>query len=55
MTDVIREKKSKDERSLNQMKASLEADFGDLTTLRHPELVSGSYTKQEKDSEPSPE
>ncbi len=27
MTDVIREKKSKDERSYNQMKASLEADF----------------------------
>ena len=26
MTDVIREKKSKDERSYNQMKASLEAD-----------------------------
>jgi hypothetical protein len=43
MTDVIREKKSKDERSLNQMKASLEADFGDMTTLRYPELVSGSY------------
>ena len=30
MTDIIREKKSKDERSLNQMKASLETDFGKM-------------------------
>jgi hypothetical protein len=33
MTDVIREKKSKEERSLNQMKASLEADFGEFSPL----------------------
>jgi len=37
MTDVIREKKSKEERSLNQMKASLEADFGEMNILRHVE------------------
>jgi hypothetical protein len=30
MTDIIREKKSKEERSFNQMKASLEADFGEM-------------------------
>ena len=30
MIDVIREKKPKEERSFNQMKASLEADFGEM-------------------------
>ncbi len=30
MTDVIRERKSKEERSFNQMKASLESDFGEM-------------------------
>ena len=30
MIDVIREKKSKDERSPNQIKASLETDFGEM-------------------------
>lgn len=30
MTDVIREKKPKEDRSLNQMKASLESDFGEM-------------------------
>jgi len=37
MTDVIREQKSKEERSLNQMKASLEAEFGEMNILRHVE------------------
>lgn len=32
MTDVIREKKSKEDRSLNQMTASLEADFWPMST-----------------------
>ena len=33
MTDVIREKKAKEDRSLNQMKSSLEADFWIMTDI----------------------
>lgn len=33
MTDVIREKKPKEEWSLNQMKASLETDFGEMNMM----------------------
>lgn len=53
MTDVIREKKSKDERSYNQMKASLEADFWTMeikksnTEIEHT-LLSQSMKKIKK-------
>ena len=48
MTDVIREKKSKEERSLNQMKASLETDFwamNDISSWDTVTLISSSMKK----------
>lgn len=48
MTDVIREKKSKEERSLNQMKASLETDFwamNDISSWDTATLISSSMKK----------
>ncbi len=48
MTDVIREKKSKEERSLNQMKASLETDFwtmSDISSWDTVTFISSSMKK----------
>ena len=39
MTDVIREKKPKEERSLNQMKASLENDFGEMISIDKSKVI----------------
>ena len=47
MTDVIREKKSKEERSLNQMKASLEADFGEMKILEDNFVISSKAKAEE--------
>lgn len=48
MTDVIREKKAKEERSLNQMKASLETDFwtmNEISSWDTVTLISSSMKK----------
>jgi excinuclease UvrABC nuclease subunit len=48
MTDVIREKKSKEERSINQMKASLETDFwamNDISSWDTVTFISSSMKK----------
>lgn len=44
MTDVIREKKSKEERSFNQMKASLEADFWEMNVIMNDNQESNQST-----------
>ncbi len=49
MIDVIREKKPKDERSLNQMKASLEADFGEMSVLENNFVISSEATAKSRD------
>jgi hypothetical protein len=49
MTDVIREKKSKEERSFNQMKASLEADFGEMKILEDDFVILSEATAKSKD------
>jgi excinuclease UvrABC nuclease subunit len=50
MTDVIREKKSKEERSFNQMKASLEADFGEMKILEDDFVILSEATAKSKDA-----
>lgn len=47
MTDVIREKKSKEERSFNQMKASLEADFGEMNIIENKDINSKTLISQQ--------
>lgn len=47
MTDVIREKKSKEERSFNQMKASLEADFGEMNIIGSKDINNETTTSQQ--------
>lgn len=47
MTDVIREKKSKEERSFNQMKASLEADFGEMNIIGNQDITIKTTTSQQ--------
>jgi len=47
MTDVIREKKSKEERSFNQMKASLEADFGEMNIIGNQDITIETTNSQQ--------